>query len=186
MDSFNQLKELVQKNPDVLKYLSQPDPRKQQKKPKVIPGQTIEIPSHDESVSPIPISMAQAKQLLKKPRKPRTLSDESKAKMLANLQKGREALKLKKDQKIQQAKKTIADQVKPQATTKFVVKPPAPKKAKAVVVEDILSDDESIETQLDRNEALLRKIQHMQQSSYKQRVAPPPELKRQKRFSLFY
>jgi hypothetical protein len=127
MDSFNQLKELVQKNPDVLKYLSQPDPRKQQKKPKVIPGQTIEIPSHDESVSPIPISMAQAKQLLKKPRKPRTLSDESKAKMLANLQKGREALKLKKEQMIQQAKKTIAGQVKPQATTKFVVKPPAPK-----------------------------------------------------------
>jgi hypothetical protein len=32
MNSFDQLKELVQKNPDVLKYLSQPDPRKQPKK----------------------------------------------------------------------------------------------------------------------------------------------------------
>lgn len=186
MDSFNQLKELVQKNPEVLKYLQQPDPRKQPKKPKVIPGQTIELPSHDETVSPIPISMAQAKQLLKKPRKPRNLSEESKAKMLANLQKGREALKLKKDQMIQQAKKTIAEQVKPQPTTRFVVKPPAPKKAKAVVVEDIMTDDESIETQLDRNEALLRKIQQMQKSTYSERVAPPPALKRQKRFSLFY
>ena len=187
MDSFDQLKDLVQKNPDVLKLLQQPDPRKAPKKPKLVPGQTIEIPqSKDMDEAPIPISMAQAKQLLKKQRKPRTLSDESKAKMLANLQKGREALKLKKEKMIQETKKVIAEKVKPQPTTKFVVKPPAPKRAKAVMVEDVSSGDESIETQLDRNEALLRQIQQMQQSSYKQRVAPPPELRRQKRFSLFY
>ena len=186
MESFDQLKDIIQKNPDVLKFLQQPDPRKAPKKPKLVPGQTIEIPqSKDIDEAPIPISMAQAKQLLKKQRKPRTLSDESKAKMLANLQKGREALKLKKEKMIQETKKAIADKVKPQPTTKFVVKPPAPKRAKAVVVEDVSSEDD-IETQLDRNEALLRQIQQMQQSSYKQRVAPPPELKRQKRFSLFY
>lgn len=189
MESLNQLKELVQKNPDVLKYLQQPDPRKQPKKPKVVPGQTIELPSQNEQAAPIPISMAQAKLLLKKPRKPRTLSEESKAKMLANLQKGREALKLKKEQQIQQAKKTVAEQIKPQAkpaTTKFVVKPPKAKKPKAVMVEDDPSSDESIEAQLDKNEALLKKIQQMQRASYSDRVAPPPALKRQKRFSLFY
>jgi hypothetical protein len=184
MESFNQLKELVQKNPEVLKYLQQPDPRKEPKKPKIIPGQTIELP---ESDAPIPISMAQAKQLLKKPRKPRNLSEESKAKMLANLQKGREALKLKKDHMIQQAKKTIVEQTKPPAA-KFIVKQPAakPKKTKAVVVEDVLTDDESLEVQLERNEALLRKVQQMQKQSYNERVPPPPALKRQKRFSLFY
>jgi hypothetical protein len=183
MDSFNQLKELVQKNPDVLKFLQQPEPKKESKKPKVAPGQTIEIPQAD--VQPIPISMAQAKQLLKKPRKPRTLSEESRAKMLANLQKGRESLKLKKEQMIQQAKKTIAEQAKP-ASTKFVVKQSKVKKPKAIMVEDESSGDESIEKQIDRNEALLRQIQQMQKASYSDRVAPPPALKRQKRFSLFY
>jgi hypothetical protein len=188
MDSFNQLKELVQKNPDVLKLLQQPEPQIKTKKSKIIPGQTIEIPQTSHAVEEgIPISMAQAKQLLKKQRKPRTLSDESKAKMLANLQKGREALKLKKEQMINQAKKTIAAQVKP-PVTKFVVKQPTvkPKKTKAVVVEDVMTDDESIEVQLERNEALLRKVQQMQQQAMNERVAAPPQLKRQKRFSLFY
>ena len=183
MDSFNQLKELVQKNPDVLKFLQQPEPKKETKKPKVEPGQTIEIPQTD--AQPIPISMAQAKQLLKKPRKPRTLSEESRTKMLANLQKGRESLKLKKEQMIQQAKKTIAEQAKPVAT-KYVVKQPKAKKPKAIMVEDDSSGDESIEKQIDKNEALLRKIQQMQKTSYSQKVAPPPALTRQKRFSLFY
>jgi hypothetical protein len=187
MDSFNQLKELVQKNPDVLKFLQQPELKKETKKPKVVPGQTIEIPQSDvESAQPIPISMTQAKQLLKKTRKPRNLSEESRTKMLANLQKGRESLKLKKEQMIQQAKKTIAEHAKQPVAAKFVVKQPKQKKPKAVVVEDDSSSDESIEAQIDRNEALLRKIQQMQKSSYSERVAPPPALKRQKRFSLFY
>ena len=188
MESLSQLKELIQKNPDVLKYLQQSETKKEAKKPKLIPGQTIEIPQESQAMEqPIPISMAQAKQLLKKQRKPRTLSEESKTKMLANLQKGREALKLKKEQMIQQAKKTVAEQIKPPAA-KFIVKQPVtkPKKTKAVVVEDIASDDEPLEVQLERNEALLRKVQQMQQQSYNERVAPPPALRRQKRFSLFY
>ncbi len=191
MDSFNQLKELVQKNPEVLKFLQQPDVKKESKKQKVVPGQTIEIPQTDDaSAQPIPISMAQAKQLLKKSRKPRTLSEESRAKMLANLQKGRESLKLKKEQMIQQAKKVVADQVqKPKpVAAKFIVKPPKAKKQqpKAVMVEDDSSSDESVQAQLDKNEALLRKIQQMQKASYSDRVPQPPTLKRQKRFSLFY
>jgi hypothetical protein len=190
MNSIDQLKELVQKNPDVLKYLQQPEVKKETKKPKIVPGQTIEIP-HDESTAPIAISMAQAKKLLKKQRKPRELSEESKAKMLANLQKGRESLKLKKEQKLQAVKQALAQpaQTKPvapkQVAAKFIVKPPAPKKAKAVVVEDVLSDDDSIETQLERNEALLRQIQQMQEKA-KTKIPGPPALKRQKRFSLFY
>ena len=182
MESFDQLKELIQKNPDVLKYLQQPDTKKESKKPKVVPGQTLEIPQSDQ---PIPISMAQAKQLLKKQRKPRVLSEESKAKMLANLQKGRESLKLKKTQMIQEAKKNIAEQAKP-PVAKYIVKQPVPKakKPKAVVVEE--SDDDSVEVQLERNEALLKKIQQMQKQTYNERIPPPPALKRQKRFSLFY
>ena len=82
-------------------------------------------------------------------------------------------------------KKTIAEQAKP-ASTKFVVKQPKVKKPKAVMVEDDSSSDESIEKQIDRNEALLRKIQQMQKASFSEKVAPPPALKRQKRFSLFY
>jgi hypothetical protein len=53
------------------------------------------------------------------------------------------------------------------------------------VVEDVLSDDDSIETQLERNEALLRQIQQMQEKA-KTKIPGPPALKRQKRFSLFY
>jgi Ni,Fe-hydrogenase I large subunit len=175
---MDKLQELLQQNPQLLKQLQQPEPVKKEKKNKLAPGQTIELPVMEE---PVPISMAQAKQLLKKQRKPRNLSEESKAKMLANLQKGREALKLKKTQMIQTTKKAVAEQVRPSTpVAKFLVKEPKPKKIRPVVVASD-SDDDSVEAQIDHNAKLLKKIQQLQKS-----IPPPPTLQRQKRFSLFY
>lgn len=175
---MDKLQALLQQNPQLLEQLQQAEPVKKEKKPKLAPGQTIELPAMEE---PVPISMAQARQLLKKQRKPRNLSEESKAKMLANLQKGREALKLKKTQMLQTAKKNVAEQVRPSTpVAKFLVKQPQPKKRRPVVVASE-SDDDSVEVQLDHNTKLLRKIQELQKS-----IPPPPALQRQKRFSLFY
>jgi hypothetical protein len=176
---MDKLQELLQQNPQLLKQLQQPEPVKKEKKNKLAPGQTIELPVMEE---PVPISMAQAKQLLKKQRKPRNLSEESKAKMLANLQKGREALKLKKTQMVQTTKKAVAEQVSRPSTpvAKFLVKEPKPKKIRPVVVASD-SDDDSVEAQIDHNAKLLKKIQQLQKS-----IPPPPTLQRQKRFSLFY
>jgi hypothetical protein len=185
---------LLKKGPELLNFLKGQETKEKPKKSKIAPGQTIEIPETDipQSDAPIPISMAAARRLLRKPRKPRTLSDESKAKMLANLQKGREALKKKKEMQAKATQAYVETQKKePQVPTKkYVVKERKPKKAKLQPQEDYSDeseiDEEEYNQKLKHNEQLLKRIQQMQQQIQQQRIPPPPPLKRQRGYSLFY
>jgi hypothetical protein len=185
MDTLNKLKELYQSNPELFKMDEPKAPAVKSKKQKAEPGNTIEIPESmlPNKEEPIPISIAQARKLLKQTRKPRVLSEEAKAKMLANLQKGRETLKRKKEETSQATKTYVEEQKKAVLPSvpvkKYVIKERQSKKAKK-------EEGEDLEYEVQKNEQLLKRIQEMQQQ-LKQRVPPPPPLRRQSpSFRLFY
>ena len=140
MEKFPEIVKLMDKNPAILQMLKeQTGSKKETKKSKIQPGQVIEMPvvppTPEELNEPTPIPLSLAKKLLKTSRKPRTLSEESRAKMLANLQKGREALQQKKRLIQEIAKKEIAKKrpatpTPEQPTAKYIVQAPKPKKPK--------------------------------------------------------
>jgi hypothetical protein len=192
MQKFPELQALMDKNPAILQMLQeQANPKKEAKKNKVKPGQVIEMPivpqTPEDINEPTPIPLSLAKKLLKTTRRPRTLSDESKAKMLANLQKGREALQQKKKIIQEIAKKRAASPapVQQQPTAKYIVQAPKPKKQKVV------QEERDYSHELQQNEAILRKIEQMQQN-LNSRVQPrapqqpPTQIKKSKGYSLFF
>ena len=196
MEKFPELQALIDKNPSILAMLQEQVKEKKQSKRKVEHGQVIELPiiPTPEDGSPVPISMSIAKKLLKgTSRRPRTLTEESRFKMLANLQKGREALMQKKKGLIQVHDKKNIGTSKPmqqsivankptQATQKYIIEPPKIKKQKK---ESSSSLDYSMEVQ--KNEALLKRIEQMQQNLHSSRsTSNPPPLKRSKAYSLFF
>lgn len=189
MEKFPEIQALIDKNPAILQMLKeQAVSKKETKKSKVQPGQVIEMPivpeTPEEQNEPTPIPLSLAKKLLKTTRKPRTLSEESRAKMLANLQKGREALQQKKKIIQEIAKKRAASPTPVQApTAKYIVQAPKTKKAKVV------QDQRDYNQELQQNEAILKKIEQMQQSlnsRVQPKVQQPPQLKRSKGYSLFF
>lgn len=195
MEKFPEIQALIDKNPAILQMLKeQTNSKKETKKNKVQPGQVIEMPvvppTPEELNEPTPIPLSLAKKLLKTSRKPRTLSEESRAKMLANLQKGREALQQKKRLIQEIAKKEIAKKrpatptPEQQPTAKYIVQAPKPKKPK------VQAEERDYNYELQQNEAMLKKIEQMQQS-LNSRVQPrmqqqPVATKKAKGFSLFF
>jgi hypothetical protein len=189
MQKFPELQALMDKNPAILQMLQeQANTKKEAKNSKVKPGQVIEMPivppTQEEINEPTPIPLSLAKKLLKTTRRPRTLSDESRAKMLANLQKGREALQQKKKIIQEIAKKRAAAPVQQQQpTAKYIVQAPKPKKQKVV------HEERDYSHELQQNEAILKKIEQMQQnlnSRVQPRAQSPAPIKRSKGYSLFF
>ncbi len=189
MEKFPQIQALIDKNPAFLQMLKeQPSSKKETKKTKVQPGQVIEMPivppTPEEMNEPTPIPLSLAKKLLKTSRKPRTLSEESRAKMLANLQKGREALQQKKKLIQEIARKRPATPTpEQQPTAKYIVQAPKAKKPK------VQEQERDYNYELQQNEAILRKIEQMQQnlnSRVQPRMQQPPASKKAKGFSLFF
>ena len=184
MEKFPQIQALIDKNPAIFqKLMDQANSKKEPKKPKVQPGQVIEMPivqpTPEEMNEPTPIPLSLAKKLLKTSRKPRTLSEESKAKMLANLQKGREALQQKKKMMQEIARKRPASPAPPQQpTAKYVVQAPKSKKPK-------VQEQRDYNVELQQNEAMLKKIEQMQQS-LNSRVQQSVPTRKSKGFSLFF
>lgn len=196
MEKYPEIVKLMDKNPAILQMLKeQTTSKKETKKSKIQPGQVIEMPvvpsTPEELNEPTPIPLSLAKKLLKTSRKPRTLSEESRAKMLANLQKGREALQQKKRLMQEIAKKEIAKKrpatptpEQQQPTAKYIVQAPKPKKPK------VQAEERDYNYELQQNEAMLKKIEQMQQS-LNSRVQPrmqqqPVATKKAKGFSLFF
>jgi len=185
MEKFPQIQALIDKNPAIFqKLMDQANSKKEPKKPKVQPGQVIEMPivqpTPEEMNEPTPIPLSLAKKLLKTSRKPRTLSEESKAKMLANLQKGREALQQKKKMMQEIARKRPASPAPPQQpTAKYVVQAPKSKKPK------VQEQERDYNKELQQNEAMLKKIEQMQQS-LNSRVQQSVPTRKSKGFSLFF
>jgi hypothetical protein len=190
MEKFPQIQALIDKNPAILQMLKeQTSSKKESKKPKVQPGQVIEMPvvspTPEELNEPTPIPLYLAKKLLKTSRKPRTLSEESRAKMLANLQKGREALQQKKKiiQEIARKRPATPTPEQQQPTAKYIVQAPKAKKPK------VQEQERDYNYELQQNEAILRKIEQMQQnlnSRVQPRMQQPTASKKAKGFSLFF
>lgn len=190
MESIEKLREVVKNSPELFQLLTGAKKPGRAKgvpnKDKLEPGKTFEVvqPAPREE-DPIPISMAQAKKMLKATRKPRTLSEEAKAKMLENLKKGREALKLKKESRLKNLKENLTkkqtDLKSEVVTKKYVVKTRQPSRTKQAASEEEYSDD-YIDEELKRKELLLQKINAIQQSLAPKKsayVPPPPQLQRQ-------
>jgi hypothetical protein len=194
MEKFPEIVKLMDKNPAILQMLKeQTGSKKETKKSKIQPGQVIEMPvvppTPEELNEPTPIPLSLAKKLLKTSRKPRTLSEESRAKMLANLQKGREALQQKKRLIQEIAKKEITKKrpatptPEQQPTAKYIVQAPKPKKPK------VQAEERDYNYELQQNEAMLKKIEQMQQSlnsRVQPRMQQPVATKKAKGFSLFF
>jgi hypothetical protein len=125
---------------------------------------------------PQEISLTQARKLLKATRKPRVYTEEQKAKMIENLQKGREKLK-----EIQQKKKEENDTLMQQAiekaksqvvVKKYIIKP---KKKQKIAEDTDVSDTSLAETEesdtdaelykkIKRKERMLKKINKLEQT----------------------
>jgi hypothetical protein len=112
MDALTKMKALLKSNPDLLESLkndhSENAPVKNSKVPKH--GQAIAL----QSTSPVQISLKEAKRIMKENRKPRKpVSEEQKARMIANLAKGRETLKRRRESLKQDINPTTTFQIKP-------------------------------------------------------------------------
>ena len=177
MEKLSEIQALIDKNPAFLQMLKEQN-KEMKKKKKLEPGQVIEVPVVAQNEKePTPIPMYLAKKMMKTSRKPRVLSEESRAKMLANLQKGREAL--------QHKKKIISEMVPkkeqaPVPTAKYVVQTPKPKKRK---------EEQDYSTDVAQHEELLRRLEYMQKqlgqsNSNRPRGAVQPPKK--SKFSLFF
>lgn len=123
---INQLKEIISKQPDVLSALGFKKagrPKGAKSSTVVEPGKMIEVIQPSETISneePIPISATQAKKMLKRPR---NYSEETKKKMLENLQKGREKLKAQKAEKEAAFQKSVDQAKREVVIKKYIVKP---------------------------------------------------------------
>lgn len=177
MEKFPQIQALIDKNPNILQLLKEQN-KENKKKKKVEPGQVIEVPVTQNEKEPTPIPMYLAKKMMKTSRKPRVLSEESRAKMLANLQKGREALQHKK--KIISEMVNKKEQPAPVPTAKYVVQAPKPKKRKEE--QDNLADVAHHEELLRRLEAMQKQLGQSNSNRPRGAVQPPKKSK----FSLFF
>jgi hypothetical protein len=204
--SIEQLRQVVKQNPELFELLTGSKrtgrPAGSKNKQSITPGQTIEVPQQPDE-EPQPISLSRAKELLKKQRKPRVLSEESRAKMLENLQKGREALKAKKQSAPREPRPSTPEQHpdKNVVVKKYVVKQPPVKKQKQSVKHqpEFIYDDESSEEEelksvklrktermLEKLEQLQQRIQNTPQPRQARETLQQPALRRQGAFRMFY
>jgi len=201
VDAVEQLKNLIAEKPELLNALGIKKagrPFGAKKMTTVAPGKVVEIIQPSETLSneePIPISVTQAKKMLKRPR---TYSEETRKKMLENLQKGRDKLKAQKEEKIAQAQHAV-DQAKKEVVIKKYVIKPLQKKGEGVyskvskntkqrspehksedetsimATTDFESDAE-IYKRLKRKERLIKKANKIQKLATEQVVSKPVEV----------
>lgn len=203
-DTINKLRNIMKENPDVYTMLTgnkkMGRPKGAVNKESLQAGSKLEIiepaPENYDEVEEIPISMTKAKELLKQNKKPRQYSEETKAKMLENLAKGREKRKQllnEKNNVIPEAKKQV---VKGAVIKKYVIKarnkkPKIQKEESSDIEEDFEDEDseEEIYRRLSKKEKLLKKLNNLeaiaQESKSTQRQPYQAEL-RPARYSLFY
>jgi hypothetical protein len=134
--TINQLKSLISQKPEILDALGVKKagrPVGAKKRNVIEPGKVIEIIQPSETVSneePIPISTTQAKKMLKRPR---TYSEETRKKMLENLQRGRDKLKAQKEQRQAAFQNEVNQAKKEVVIKKYIVKPLQKKPVKEII-----------------------------------------------------
>ena len=206
VDTINKLRNIMKENPDVYNMLTGNKktgrPKGAVNKESLQAGSKLEIiepaPENYDEVEEIPISMSKAKELLKQNKKPRQYSEETRAKMLENLAKGREKRKQLLDQKmnvIPEAKKKVLEGA---VIKKYVIK--ARNKKTKLQKEEIVAEEseqeeepdseEEIYRRLTKKEKLLKKLNHIESIAQQPRHTPTQhpyqgEL-RPARYSLFY
>jgi len=131
MDAITKIKALLKMNPELLTSL---------KEETTVPAQTVKnskVPKHGQEIAlqsstPVQISLKEAKRIMKEHRKPRKpVSEEQKARMIANLAKGRETLKRRRESLKEPSQPNTTFQIKPKQ-----VRDQTPKKNDASVAED--------------------------------------------------
>jgi len=203
-DTINKLRNIMKENPDVYTMLTgnkkMGRPKGAVNKESLQAGSKLEIiepaPENYDEVEEIPISMSKAKELLKQSKKPRQYSEETKAKMLENLAKGREKRKQllnEKNNAVPEAKKKVLEGA---VIKKYVIK--ARNKKPKIQKEELSSEnqeysedsEEEIYRRLTKKEKLLKKLNHIESIAQQPRHTPTQhpyqgEL-RPARYSLFY
>lgn len=126
-DVVSKLKGFIKSNPDLYTQLTG---HKMPGRPKGVPNKEILTPGKvievEENSQPEPISIEQAKKILKQNKEPRQMSEETRSKMLENLAKGRETAKRKREE----LKKQQEEQKKQEPVVvkkKYVITPKTPK-----------------------------------------------------------
>lgn len=212
VDTITKLRNIMKENPDVYNMLTGNKktgrPKGAINKESLQAGSKLEIiepaPENYDEVEEIPISMSKAKEILRQAKKPRQYSDETRAKMLENLAKGREKRKQllsEKSNVIPEAKKKVLEGA---VVKKYVIKA-RNKKPKLQKEETLDSDEEEEEPdseeeiyrRLTKKEKLLKKLNHIEsiaqqstigQQSKQSKPTPHPYLGglRPAHYSLFY
>jgi len=198
-EAITKLRAIMKENPEVYTMLTG---NKKNGRPKgavgkntLKPGSKVEViekqPESYDDIEEVPISLSQAKKLLKANRKPRQYSEETRAKMLENLAKGREKRKLvleeRKKNPVIEAKKKIVDGA---VVKKYVVK--QRKQNPKPVVEEVSEEEEDSEEEilkkLTKKQRLMQKLAEME-SMNKPKSAPQvsqSQLRPRQQYSLFY
>lgn len=197
VETLTKLRTLMKDNPDVYSMITG---KKQMGRPKgavnketLQAGSKLEViekaPESYDEIQEEPISLTKAKAIIKANRKPRQYSEETKAKMLENLAKGREKRKLeleaRKKNPVEQAKKQV---VQGAVVKKYVIKSRKPATKRPVQedesVEEASESEEEIIKKLTKKQRLMQKLHEMEQM---QLPKPAPVAQsRPRQYSLFY
>lgn len=195
-NTVEKLKAVMQQNPELLKLLnptsvSTPNKAGPKGGKRLVPGKQIEIikEATDEPEPPTPISIAEAKRILKANSAPRVYSEEHKKVMLANLAKGRE----KRKAMLEQLKTEV--QKKPPIIKKYVIKERAPKKVKVAASEseqdtdfpqtETEDTDYHVYKKLKRKERIMKKLNQLQDLAKSQKPVAVQNVPT-KRYTMFY
>jgi hypothetical protein len=176
--SIEKLRKLIDTDPSLFTLLTGKKPAGRPKGKKnantIVPGQELQIVSTPEVVNneqPREISVTEAKKILQASKKPKNYTEEQRAVMLANLQKGRAILQEKKKQKYEdnliQAARKAEDAHKTTVIKKFVIKKrninetkPEPEINKYQIDSD--ESDEELLKKLKHKEEIIQKINNIQ------------------------
>lgn len=178
--SIEKLRKLIDTDPSLFTILTGKKPAGRPKGKKnantIVPGQELQIVSSPEVVNdeqPKEISVTEAKKILQASKKPRNYTEEQRAVMLSNLQKGRAILQEKKKQKYEdnliQAAKKAKEAQKTTVIKKFVIKKrnrnetkPEPEPESSTYQIDSDESDEELLKKLKHKEEIIQKINNIQ------------------------
>lgn len=202
-ESIQKLRNIFSQNPDLMELMTGQKkggrPVGAKNKNPIQPGKELHIikEADNEPEEPTPISLTEAKKIIKQNSKPRSYSEEQKKKMLENLAKGREKRKLQLEaQKKEPLPKSNI------VVKKYVIKQRQPKKVK--INESIESDGTEYETnaetedtdaeiykKLKRKERIMKKLNALQEMQKPKQISTPTPVKPQssllsRKYSLFY
>ena len=168
LEELNKLRKIFDENPQLSELITgrkQPG-RKAGKKLPTLENTVLEVEQDPQDSQPIPISLSEAKKIVKQSRKPKQMTEETRQRMLEVLAKGREkAAKAREEKKILKAKeeaKKVQEEEKKNLVKRYIVKPKQKYTRKEVEKSDVKEEttdfDETSESELS-DVKIMREIQ---------------------------